>query len=338
MRFDEIRSILVTGGCGFIGSHFIERIVPKYPNLKIYNLDNMSYASSNFINDLMIGNPNYELIRQDITDPGKVNHLIKSIDIDLIIHFAAESHVDNSITNPSNFVNTNLVGTFNILNALVARYGFNSKVTFHHISTDEVYGSLEANEQSFTEESNYSPNSPYSASKAGSDLLVRAWHRTFKIPYLITNCSNNFGPRQHSEKLIPKIIKHAIQKKEIPIYGDGSNIRDWIYVGDHIDALLGLHENNILNDSYNIGGGVELSNLTITNKIIEILEKRFNFKHLNKLIKFVEDRKGHDFRYSIDASKIYNSIKWKASCDLDQDLKNTIQYYLENNDYLAGKK
>lgn len=337
MRLNNTKSIIVTGGCGFIGSHFIESLSKIYPHITIYNVDNFSYASSDYINKLLDKN-NYKFLREDICNASIVDSIINEINPDLIFHFAAESHVDNSIENPLNFINTNIVGTYNLLNSLVKKNSVDKKAIFHHVSTDEVYGSLNLNDESFSENSKYSPNSPYSASKASSDLLVRAWHKTYNLPYIITNCSNNFGPRQHYEKLIPKIIHNALNKTKIPIYGDGSNIRDWLFVEDHIDALLKIHEADLINESFNIGGGIEINNLEMTSMILDILEKKFNFDNLHSLIEFVDDRKGHDFRYSIDSSTIQRLTKWRPSNNFTENLDKTVSYFVQENDHTNRKK
>ncbi len=329
MMFKEKNAILVTGGCGFIGSHFIERVIKAYSHIKIFNIDCMTYASSSYVNDKYSTYENYKFFNIDITDQQALKNILLELEFDSIFHFAAESHVDNSIISPSNFLLTNILGTYNLLNLLVNKYKNKCPVIFHHISTDEVFGSLSLHENSFTEHSRFQPNSPYSASKASSDMLVRAWNKTFNIPYIITNCSNNFGPRQHKEKLIPKTIFNAINDLKIPIYGSGENIRDWLYVDDHIEAIINIHNKNKHNDSFNIGGGYEVSNLALVKMIILILEQKYNFKNLEKLISFVKDRQGHDFRYSINSSKLEAEINWRPASNFNQNIELTIDSFMK---------
>lgn len=330
MSLKDSRGIVVTGGSGFIGSHFIEQSFINYPNTKIINIDSLTYASSSFINDKFLDFKNYQFINLNINDGARLSQVLDELEFDHIFHFAAESHVDNSINSPHDFLETNIIGTYNLLNFLVKKFESNCPIIFHHISTDEVFGSLSLNEESFEESSVIKPNSPYSASKASSDLLVRAWNKTFNIPFIITNCSNNFGPRQHQEKLIPKVINNAINREIIPIYGSGKNIRDWLYVEDHIDAIFAIHNHDLINDSFNIGGSNEVANIDIVNKIIDILEQEFYFKDIRQLITFVEDRKGHDFRYSINSNKLFECTGWKQTSIFEEKLLSTIDYYLNN--------
>ena len=327
-------SILVTGGCGFIGSHFIEFFSENYKDTKIINIDKLGYAVSNKTVELLSQINNYSFHKVDITNIEKVKKIFSENNFDAIFHFAAESHVDNSITSPFDFVNSNIMGTYNLLECIRHSKDLGKNIFFHHISTDEVYGSLSNSDNPFEEDNKYLPRSPYSASKASSDLLVEAWSHTYNLDYLITNCSNNYGSRQNTEKLIPKIIKNALFGMEIPIYGTGDNIRDWLFVKDHIDGILELHIARKKNTTYNIGGGYEISNIDLTNMILNILEEDYNFPDLKKLIRFVEDRKGHDFRYDIDSKKIESELSWTPKVEFETGIKSTISWYLENIEYL----
>ncbi|MFA5879733.1 MAG: dTDP-glucose 4,6-dehydratase [Candidatus Margulisiibacteriota bacterium] len=335
------KTILVTGGLGFIGSNFVPYYVNKYPDHLLINLDSLTYAG-NLDNVTEIkDSKNYQFIKGDITDFSLVERIFQDFTIDAVIHFAAESHVDNSILGPAIFVKTNLMGTFNLLEAarktwLEEPFKYKQKyenARFHHISTDEVYGSLGA-EGYFTEQTPYAPNSPYSASKAGSDFLVRSYHHTYGMNTVITNCSNNYGPKQHNEKLIPTIIRKAIAKEPIPIYGDGKNIRDWLFVLDHIKALVCVFNQGLSGETYNIGGNAEKTNLEVVAAICEILDqlKPLSGKSYKEFITFVKDRPGHDKRYAIDASKIKSKLNWQPEHTFDQGILETIQWYL--NKYL----
>ncbi|MBQ4801432.1 dTDP-glucose 4,6-dehydratase [Aquimarina sp. MMG015] len=331
------KSVLVTGGAGFIGSNYLN-YKSKEENIKIVNLDNLTYAA-NLDNIKINDNCDYTFIEGDICNADLVQKIFLEHKIDEVVHFAAESHVDNSITNPGAFIDTNIVGTFNLLQAAykswmdapnVFREGKeNSK--FLHVSTDEVYGTL-GRTGLFTEETSYAPNSPYSASKASSDMLVRSYFHTYGLPVVTTNCSNNYGPRQHKEKLIPTIIRKAIFQENIPIYGDGKNIRDWLYVLDHCKGINLVLEKGKLGETYNIGGKNERENIYIAKTICEILD---NIKPLESqksysdLITFVKDRPGHDFRYAIDASKIENELGWFAEENFESGIEKTIHWYLE---------
>lgn len=321
-------AILITGSAGFIGSHLTRKLVFNYPNERIIALDKLTYAGDlSNISDVLEKN-NFRFIQGDICDNLLLDRVFRDEEISALFHLAAESHVDNSINNPLEFVNTNVLGTVNLLEKSKGLKS-NPRFTFFHISTDEVFGSLSKNEASFTEKSKYFPNSPYSASKAASDHFVRAYGETYGMQYLITNCSNNFGPNQHEEKLIPVVIKSIIQKKHIPVYGDGKNVRDWLYVGDHVDALLSLFNSKYRNETFCIGGGVELCNLELIQILCEetdkILGNKFNS---DTLIKFVTDRAGHDFRYSINNSKITKATAWSPSYDFKSKIRETIKYYL----------
>ena len=325
------KKILVTGGCGFIGSSYIQNILNNYDGIEVQNIDLMTYATSKKTLALLDEYKNFSHSTLDISNFSLIDKEIKSFDPDLIVNFAAESHVDNSIEGALPFVNSNILGVFNLLEiSKNLRDRNKKKFLFHQISTDEVYGDLDASEPAFTEEHPYDPSSPYSATKASSDMLVSAWGRTFEIPYLITNCSNNFGPRQYSEKLIPKIIFNAMNNIDIPIYGNGLNIRDWIYVDDHTQAIIELHKKDIVADRFNIGGDNEITNLDLVENIIKILESHYN---LNPRIKFVEDRKGHDARYAINMKKTNSFIGELPRKTFQENLEKTIAWYVKNSDW-----
>lgn len=330
----KIKTVVVTGGMGFIGSNFLMKCCKDFSNIEFINIDNLSYSVSKNTKKELKNFSNYQFFNMDICDYSSLNNLIKSINPSLIVHFAAESHVDNSIDSPLKFINTNIVGTYNLLNVTRELHDKGDDILFHHISTDEVYGSLGLEEDSFTEESNLSPSSPYSASKSSSDLLVEAWGKTYGIKYLITNCSNNFGPRQYHEKLIPKVILNCINSIQIPVYGSGSNVRDWLYVDDHVDAILSLYHKSLFqNTRFNIGGGYEASNLEVVNIILDILDSKYGYHKSKDLISYVDDRKGHDLRYSIDNSKIKNFTGWSPQSDFKERINQTIEWYLENKNW-----
>ena len=332
------KSILVTGGAGFIGSNFVPYFAKKYPEYRIFNLDKLTYAA-NLDNLAECRNmPNYNFIQGDICDANLVDAVFKDCDIRGVVHFAAESHVDNSITGPRAFINTNIVGTANLLESARNHWmdaphrvksGHESD-RFHHISTDEVYGALGATGL-FTETTPYDPSSPYSASKASSDHLVSAWHRTFGLNTTISNCSNNYGPKQHPEKLIPKIIQNCINWQSIPIYGRGENVRDWLYVLDHARAIDLIFHNGRAGQTYNIGGHNERTNMQIVNTICAIMDKKMprqSGKYAD-LITFVADRPGHDLRYAIDASKLERELGWRANETFDRGIIKTVDWYLQ---------
>ena len=325
------KKILVTGGCGFIGSSYIQNILSNYDGIEVQNIDLMTYATSKKTLALLDEYKNFSHSTLDISNFSLIDKEIKSFDPDLIVNFAAESHVDNSIEGALPFVNSNILGVFNLLEiSKNLRDRNKERFLFHQISTDEVYGDLDASEPAFTEEHPYDPSSPYSATKASADMLVSAWGRTFEIPYLITNCSNNFGPRQYSEKLIPKIIFNAMNNIDIPIYGNGLNIRDWIYVDDHTQAIIELHKKDIVADRFNIGGDNEITNLDLVENIIKILESHYN---LNPRIKFVGDRKGHDARYAINMKKTNSFIGELPRKTFQENLEKTIAWYVKNSDW-----
>ena len=325
------KKILVTGGCGFIGSSYIQNILNNYDGIEVQNIDLMTYATSRKTLALLDEHKNFSHCTLDISKFSLIDKEIKSFEPDLIVNFAAESHVDNSIEGALPFVNSNILGVFNLLEISKDLRDRNKKrFLFHQISTDEVYGDLDATEPAFTEEHPYDPSSPYSATKASADMLVSAWGRTFEIPYLITNCSNNFGPRQYSEKLIPKVIFNAMNNIDIPIYGNGLNIRDWIYVDDHTQAIIELHKKDIVADRFNIGGDNEITNLDLVENIIKILESHYN---LNPRIKFVGDRKGHDARYAINMKKTNSFIGELPRKTFQENLEKTIAWYVKNSDW-----
>ncbi len=327
-----MKKILVTGGCGFIGSYFIKEQI-KNGNF-VVNLDNLTYAGNPKNVEEIANSANYIFIKDSINNQSLVQNLLQQYQIDWLVNFAAESHVDNSINIPEIFINTNVCGTYSLLQASVLYYKKANKPDFRflHVSTDEVFGSLSLNDKPFTKHSRYQPNSPYSASKASSDHLVRAWHETFKLPTIITNCSNNFGPFQHQEKLIPTIIRCCLQNKDIPIYGNGSNIRDWIFVADHCHGInLALTKGQI-GETYLFGGACEFTNLDIAKQICLILDKlqpKTNNISYQQQIKFTQDRAGHDFRYAIDNSDSFNELGFSPSKSFIDRLTETIIYYLK---------
>ena len=324
--------ILVTGGLGFIGSALIRYIITKTKN-QVLNIDSMSKVAMPEALEGCEKSKNYKFIKLEIQNT-KIKKVIKNFSPDIIFNLAAESHVDNSITSPRKFIDSNIYGTFNILEACRLYLEKNpkkiKKFRFIQVSTDEVYGSLNSNQKSFNEDSSYKPNSPYSASKASSDYLVRAWFKTFNIPSIITHCSNNYGPWQFPEKLIPLMISKGIQKKFMPIYGNGKNIRDWLYVDDHVSALLKISKKGKIGEVYNIGGDEECTNIKIVNLICKHLDNIYstNAPHKN-LIRFVKDRKGHDFRYSIDFLKLKNELGWSPKTSFEKGLKITVDSYLK---------
>ena len=332
------KTILITGGAGFIGSNFVPYFAKKYPEYKIINLDKLTYAG-NLDNLKECKNmTNYHFIQGDICDEALIEKLFNEYDIRGVIHFAAESHVDNSIKGPRAFINTNIVGTFNLLEAarkhwMIAPNQYKPDYEgcrFHHISTDEVYGTL-GDDGMFEETTPYAPNSPYSASKASSDFLVRAYYHTFGMNVTTSNCSNNYGPKQHNEKLIPHIISKALAKQPLPVYGKGLNIRDWLYVLDHCKAIDLIYHKGKAGETYNVGGRNERNNITIVNTICSILDEkrpRDDGKKYAEQITYVQDRAGHDFRYAIDATKLENELGWKAEETFDTGIIKTVEWYL----------
>ena len=333
------KTILITGGAGFIGSNFVPYFCEKYPEYKIINLDKLTYAG-NLENLRSCENmPNYSFVQGDICDADLVEKLFRENDVRGVIHFAAESHVDNSITGPRAFINTNIIGTFNLLDAARRHWmdapgrvkpGY-ADARFHHISTDEVYGALGATGE-FREDTPYAPNSPYSASKASSDFLVRAYHNTYGMNTTTSNCSNNYGPKQHNEKLIPHIISCALAGKSLPIYGRGENVRDWLYVMDHCRAIDLIFHQGRAGETYNVGGHNERNNITIVKTICKILDElrpRADGQKYETQIEFVADRAGHDFRYAIDAGKLEKELGWYANETFDTGIVKTVKWYID---------
>jgi dTDP-glucose 4,6-dehydratase len=333
------KNILLTGTAGFIGSNFVQYFLDKYPEYNLVNLDRLTYSGTLDNLKECEKNPRYKFIKGDICNRELIEFIFAEYDISGVIHFAAESHVDNSIKNPGVFVQTNVNGTFTLID-VAYKYWMNKPFSykenyqncrFHHISTDEVYGTLSLDpEDLFTENTPYAPNSPYSASKASSDMIIRAYNETYGMNTVITNCSNNYGPKQHDEKLIPTIIRNALKGNPIPIYGDGKNIRDWLYVLDHCKGIDIVYHSGITGQTYNIGGRNERTNLQIVDRICTILDKEVPKETSYKeLITFVEDRAGHDRRYAIDATKLENELGWKAENNFDSGIIMTIKWYLE---------
>ena len=331
-----MKTILITGGAGFIGSHVVRLFVNKYPDYKIVNLDKLTYAG-NLANLTDIEKkPNYEFVKGDIVDAPFINALFEKYQFDGVIHLAAESHVDRSITNPTEFIFTNIVGTVNLLNAARLIWKENPEdKRYYQISTDEVYGSLGA-EGYFTETTAYDPRSPYSASKASADHLVRAYHHTFGLPVVISNCSNNYGPYQFPEKLIPLCINNIKHGKLLPVYGKGLNIRDWLYVEDHAKAIDLIFHKGGNGETYNIGGNNEWCNIDLVKKLCEIMDGKLNREPGDsaKLITFVKDRAGHDLRYAIDAFKLQKELGWQPTIRFAEGFEQTIEWYLENEEWL----
>ncbi len=333
----KIKTILVTGGAGFIGSNFILHYLSNNPGTNVVNLDKLTYAGELSNLKEVESNPNYTFIKGDICDRNLIESLFDKYQFDGVIHFAAESHVDNSINSPSAFIDTNITGTFNLIDVAKSNWmeaPFKHKDgcennRFHHISTDEVYGTL-GETGLFTENTPYAPNSPYSASKASSDFIIRSYFHTYGMNVVTTNCSNNYGPKQHDEKLIPTIIRKAISGENIPIYGDGTNVRDWLYVLDHCKGIDLVFKTGKAGETYNIGGRNERNNLYIVNTICSILDEiKPADKSYKDQITFVTDRPGHDFRYAIDASKVENELGWNADENFETGIKKTIDWYLK---------
>jgi len=333
-----MKNILVTGGCGFIGSNFVRLALQQLADCRLVNLDKLTYAGNPRNLADIDNDPRYRFVKGDICDGELVNRLFAEEQIDTVVHFAAESHVDRSITGPGEFITTNIIGTFTLLEAARAVWIGRSDVRFLHVSTDEVYGSL-GDTGFFTETTPYDPRSPYSASKASSDHLVSAYHHTYNLPTVITNCSNNYGPYHFPEKLIPLIISNALHGKELPVYGDGKNVRDWLYVVDHCAAILRVLQGGTIGETYNIGGNNEKQNIEVVETVCDLLDARVgllaNGQGRRSLIRFVKDRPGHDKRYAIDASKVRQELGWEPSLTFEQGIAQTIDWYLAHPDWVA---
>ena len=340
-----MKNILVTGGCGFIGANFIHLALATLDNCRLVNLDKLTYAGNPQNLADLADDPRYRFVQGDICDASLVEQLFTEEQIDTVVHFAAESHVDRSITGPAAFIETNILGTFVLLEAArKAWLSGSSPLTpppsrFLHVSTDEVYGSL-GDTGLFTEDTPYDPRSPYSSSKASSDHLVSAYHHTYGLPTLVTNCSNNYGPYQFPEKLIPLIINNALNGKALPVYGDGKNVRDWLYVVDHCTAILQVLEKGRLGETYNVGGNNEKQNIEVVQTICDILDEQAkplpDSKPRRSLITFVKDRPGHDRRYAIDASKIKEELGWEPSVTFEEGIRKTVGWYLDQTEWIAN--
>ena len=332
------KNILITGGAGFIGSHLVRLMVNKYPDYRIINFDVLTYAGNlENLRDIQSAS-NYVFVKGDICSVHDIESVFKEYHISHIIHLAAESHVDRSIENPNIFVETNVIGTVNLLNSCIRNWTAPFiENTFYHVSTDEVYGSL-GNTGLFTEKTSYDPKSPYSASKAASDHFVRAFANTYKLPIKISNCSNNYGPNQFPEKLIPLCINNIKNNKTLPIYGKGLNIRDWLYVVDHAEAIDCIFHEGVLSSTYNIGGLNEWTNIALVKELCRVMDHELNREigSSEKLITYVEDRKGHDMRYAIDANKVTTELKWTPNETFETGIQSTVKWYLDNESWLNG--
>ncbi len=335
---------LITGGAGFIGSALI-RYLSGFQDVNIVNIDKLTYAGNLEALKSVEYKENYKFLKFDICNQSKMEDVFETFKPDIVYHLAAETHVDRSINNPTNFLNTNVFGTASLLSAALSYWNKLSgskkdRFRFISVSTDEVYGSIEEN-NFFDEKSPYMPNSPYAASKASSDHLIRAWNKTYELPTIITNCSNNYGSFQYPEKLIPLIIINAINYIKLPVYGDGKQIRDWLHVSDHVDALIKISKKGVVGDKYNIGGNVQIANLEVVHKICDILDnsslEKTNIKSFKDLIAFVDDRPGHDRRYAINFNKIKNDIGWSPSILFDQGLFDTVNWYIDNKSWWHRK-
>ncbi|MEI6124296.1 MAG: dTDP-glucose 4,6-dehydratase [Bacteroidota bacterium] len=333
-----IKTVLITGGAGFIGSHVVRLFVNQYPEYHIVNLDKLTYAGNlQNLTDIE-KRPNYTFVKGDITDGDFIQNLFQQYQFDGIIHLAAESHVDRSISNPMEFVTTNIIGTVTLLNAAksIWKDNFEGK-RFYHVSTDEVYGSL-GHQGFFTEETAYDPRSPYSASKASSDHLVRAYYHTFGLPVVVSNCSNNYGPNHFPEKLIPLMINNIISNKPLPVYGKGENVRDWLYVVDHARAIDTIFHKGVIGETYNIGGYNEWKNIDLVHLLCNIMDKKLGRSSGTsaQLITYVKDRAGHDLRYAIDSAKLTTQLGWKPSLQFEEGLEKTVDWYLANEAWLKN--
>ncbi|KAH8897942.1 dTDP-glucose 4,6-dehydratase [Thozetella sp. PMI_491] len=330
------RTILVTGGAGFIGANFVHHWCGRYPSDRVIVLDALTYAGNRNTLAVLESTVNLRFVHGDICDRPLVDQLLREERVDTVAHFAAESHVDRSILGPGEFVRTNVVGTFTLVEAFRQYWAVEGRpghFRFHHVSTDEVYGSLEAEEPAFSESSPYAPNSPYSASKAGSDHLVRSYHHTYGLPTLITNCSNNYGPYHFPEKLVPLMCINILLGKPLPVYGDGQNVRDWLYVGDHCSALDTVIHQGVPGQTYNIGGNSEVKNIDLVRKLCALMDELapdLPVRPAENLITYVQDRPGHDRRYAIDATKIRTELGWTPSVTIEVGLRRTVEWYLSN--------
>jgi len=336
-----MKNVLITGGAGFIGSNFIQFLSKNYPTHNIINLDLLTYAG-HLENLAGIANDHYHFVKGDICDYQFVSDVFHKYEIDTVVHFAAETHVDRSILSPGQFINTNIIGTYNLLEICRLYWkennGYEGK-KFHHVSTDEVFGMLKIGDPAFTENTPYAPNSPYAASKASSDHLVRSYFHTYKLPITISNCSNNYGPRQFPEKLIPLIIINAVNGKSLPVYGDGRQIRDWLYVEDHCEAILTILKKGKIGETYNIGGVNQFPNIEIVKMICTILDQylpQSPYLPHEQMITFVQDRPGHDFRYEMNIDKIGSQLGWEPKYDLESGLKSTVKWYLDNQNWIEN--
>ncbi|PLY08280.1 MAG: dTDP-glucose 4,6-dehydratase [Desulfuromonas sp.] len=337
-----MKTVLVTGGCGFIGANFVKHVHAERPDWRVINLDKLTYAGNLETLSELDGAENYRFVKGDICDREVVEHIFSEEKIDSVVHFAAESHVDRSIEGPEAFITTNVMGTFTLLDVARKAWlvdGESKGRRFLHVSTDEVYGSL-GDTGLFREDTPYDPRSPYSASKASSDHLASAYFHTYGLPVLITNCSNNYGPFQFPEKLIPLIINNAHNGKSLPVYGDGKNVRDWLYVVDHCTAILRVLEQGEVGETYNVGGNSEKQNIEVVKTICDLLDELVgllpNGKPRQDLITFVKDRAGHDRRYAIDASKIKRDLGWEPSVTFESGIRSTISWFLENDEWMKG--
>jgi dTDP-glucose 4,6-dehydratase len=336
-----LKNILVTGGCGFIGSNFIRLILDRLPEVRIVNLDKLTYAGNLANLQDVADHPHYRFIQGDICDQPLLNKIFTEEKVDTVVHFAAESHVDRSIEGPAEFIQTNIFGTFALLEAARKAWldGDRGNCRFLHVSTDEVYGSL-GDTGLFEETTAYDPRSPYSASKASSDHLVSAYYHTYGLPTLMTNCSNNYGPYHFPEKLIPLIINNALNGNDLPVYGDGKNVRDWLYVVDHCAAILKVLQKGRVGETYNVGGNSEKQNIEVVQTICDVLDEKVdpleNGQLRRSLITFVKDRAGHDRRYAIDATKIMQELGWEPSVTFEDGIRMTIDWYLDNTEWMTG--
>lgn len=329
------KNILITGGAGFIGSHLVRHFVQKYPQYFVVNADKLTYAGNLSSLDDIKEAANYAFVKADICDEKGIQQIFDTYQITHVIHCAAESHVDRSILNPLEFVQTNVIGTVTMLNVAKSKWNDEAEHLFYHISTDEVYGSL-GETGKFLESTSYDPRSPYSASKASSDHFVRAYHETFHLPVVLSNCSNNYGPYQFPEKLIPLCIQNIINDKPLPIYGKGENVRDWLYVQDHVEAIDLIFHQGKKGETYNIGGDNEWQNITLVKALCKIMDNKLNRATgtSEKLITYVKDRQGHDMRYAIDFTKLNNELNWKPKAQFESGLENTVDWYLSNQQWV----